>query len=637
MEKPRLQDNFYEAVNYDWLQTAEIPADKPSTGAFHQLHDDLEKLQMEEARGWADGSLPLPEDPRMHQFVELYKMAIDTDQRDQLGYAPLLPFLAYIDELTSWSDLQQKSRDFILNGYDLPFSFSISTDMKDTSRHVLYIGLSGTILPDRTYYEEGKEEEAEALLAVYSQMSLDYLLKTGHTEERAKDIVEAALRFDKSFALLTKSSEESADYVASYNPIPFTDLSEKCDVLDLPALLRGVLPSEPDVAIVTNPRGMDGLKTFVNEESFDDYKAWLYLNTALSFAGLLTDELRILAGTYGRALTGAKEPAPFEKSAYRFAHGYFSAICGLNYAKDHFSKRSRDDIEDMVRRMIAVYRSRMDAHDWLSAETRAKAKVKLDNLGYHVGYPDRVRPYYDEFIVQNYAEGGDLVSNSAHFSRLITEYVLAKLDKPVERDLWGMSADTVNAYYSPQLNCIVFPAAILQPPFYSPDQTRSANYGGIGAVMAHEISHAFDNNGAKFDEFGNLSNWWTEDDLKSFEDKAKAMEELFDGLPCQGGTVNGKLTVSENIADSGGLSCALEAAKADPDCDLRALFENWARVWRNKSRDAYAKMLATVDVHSPAAIRGNEAVRNFAEFHEAFGIKPGDKMYRAPEDFVAIW
>ncbi len=282
-------------------------------------------------------------------------------------------------------------------------------------------------------------------------------------------------------------------------------------------------------------------------------------------------------------------------------------------------------------------KKRLEKNDWLTEKTRQQAIVKLNHLGIHVGYPDQIAPIFAKLVTVPKAEDGTLFENTADFIRTIETENFAKLTQPVDRNKWEMGAATVNAYYSPSKNIIVFPAAILQAPFYSLEQSSSANYGGIGAVIAHEISHAFDNNGAQFDEYGNMHNWWQESDLAHFKTLSEEMIAEFDGLEYAGATVNGKLTVSENIADAGGLSCALEAAKEEPDVDLAAFFVNWATIWRMKATKQYQQLLLNIDVHAPNALRANIQVQNLAAFYETFNVTKADQMYLAPAKRVAIW
>ena len=359
--------------------------------------------------------------------------------------------------------------------------------------------------------------------------------------------------------------------------------------------------------------------------------------TLNALTAYLSEEFRQVGGIYSRALSGAPEARPQEKAAFYLASGRFDQIIGDYYGKKYFGEQAKRDVEQMVQRMVGIYQDRLSSNTWLSEATREKAIIKLNTLGIHVGYPEKIPAIYTHFKVTTAEEGGTLLSNALHFSHLKRKEDFKKWNQPVERDEWEMSADTVNAYYHPFRNIIVFPAAILQAPFYSLKQSSSENFGGIGAVIAHEISHAFDNNGSLFDEYGNLNNWWTEEDQKHFQALADQMIAEFDGLEIAGGKVNGKLTVSENIADAGGLSCALEAAKKDNNVDLEGFFINWATIWRMKARKEYTQLLLSIDVHAPNKLRANVQVKNLADFYQTFDIQPNDAMYLAPEKRVSIW
>jgi putative endopeptidase len=322
------------------------------------------------------------------------------------------------------------------------------------------------------------------------------------------------------------------------------------------------------------------------------------------------------------------------KSAYYLATGMFDQVVGDYYGRNYFGPQAKADVQQMVKKMITVYEQRLTHNTWLSTATREKAIVKLEKLGIQVGYPDAIDPLQLTFKTDTTQS---LLANTLHFIHLSQLDKFSKWNQPVKRDQWEMSANTVNAYYHPFRNIIVFPAAILQAPFYSLDQPASANYGGIGAVIAHEISHAFDNNGSLFDEYGNLHNWWTADDKAHFKGLADNMIAEFNDLPFAKGKVNGKLTVSENIADAGGLSCALEAAKVESEVDLKAFFVNWATIWRTKARLEYQQLLLNIDVHAPAKLRANVQPQNLADFYTTFDIQAGDGMYLAPEQRVEIW
>ena len=337
------------------------------------------------------------------------------------------------------------------------------------------------------------------------------------------------------------------------------------------------------------------------------------------------------------ALMSTKEAQSKIKFAFYQAYNPFSQVVGLYYGETYFGPVAKEDVKTMVHEMIGVYQERISGNTWLNEKTKEKAIKKLSTLSVHVGYPDELPPYIDSFEIKSYEEGSDLIQEKLARKRIVNLYNFSQYNKEPNKNIWGMPASMVNAYYNPTNNQIVFPAAILQEPYYSLKQSPSENYGGIGAVMAHEISHAFDNNGAKFDENGSLNNWWTEEDLAAFNKKAKDMIALFDGVETGYGKCNGELTVSENIADSGGLRCALEASKKSGNHNFDDFFKNWARVWRMKSSVEYDKLLLTVDVHGPSILRANMQLSNLPEFHEFYGITDKDKMHLQEDKMVSIW
>ena len=630
-----LKNDFYEFVNGDWMKTAVIPEDKPATGGFQDLVDGIDKLLMTEFDDMLAKKNNIPQG-KMKDAIAYYELANDYAMRDKLGAEPIQEFLAKIAALKGYDDLNKQLTDWVLDGFALPFALDVDQDMKNTQQNVLFAYPADTILPDKTYYEKD-HPQGEALLKVFADMTIRVLEKMGHSTTEAKKITQDALAFDRLIVPNVRSSEENADYSKNYNPRSFTEFCAYAPVLDLKDLVETLVNATPETIIVTEPDYFDALNELLTEENFPLLKNWLYIQTALSYTNLLSEDLRQLGGTYARQLSGAPSAMPQKKAAFYLANGRFSQVVGQFYGTKYFGEKAKEDVKHMVQTMIGIYQDRLEKNDWLSKETRTKAITKLNKLGVQVGYPDKIPAFYEKFTTTSKAEGGTLVANSRKFSRIVREDNFSRYGKTADRNEWEMSAATVNAYYHPFKNIIVFPAAILQAPFYSLEQSTSANYGGIGAVIAHEISHAFDNNGAKFDEYGNMNNWWTEADLAHFEKLAAKMIAEFDGIKFAGGKVNGTLTVSENIADAGGVSCALAAAKKEADVSLDDFFTNWAKIWRTKAREQYQQLLLAVDVHAPAKIRANIQLQNVPEFFETYAITKGDGMYKAPEERVHIW
>lgn len=634
-EVTRAQDNLYLSVNGEWAKTAEIPADRSTTGGFADLAVGVEERLLADFAKFRQ-DLTQVKIPELQEAVKLNQLALDFKKRDEDGTRPADAMLNKLDKLQNWSDVNQHLADLIKDGTALPFSLGVEPDMKNTSVYLLYVDVPGLILPDKTYYA-ADNESGQQLLAVWSEMAITVLQKFGYDETQATQLVDQAKAFDAAIVPFVKNSEELADYTKQYNPYEFADFLKLTPEIDFATAIPEILASTPEKVVLTQPKYFENLSKLVTPATFDQYKSWLIVNEILSTTGFLSEELRQLGGTYGRAISGQREAANQEKHAYRLANGYFSDVVGQYYGATYFGDTARQDVTVMIKTMINVYKKRLANNAWLSQATKDKAIVKLNNIVIKVGYPDQVRAIYSQLKIKTAAEGGDLLNNILNLAKIFRLDNFAKIKQPVDRTRWAMPGNLVNACYDPSFNDITFPAAILQAPFYSLEQTNSQNYGGIGAVIAHEISHAFDNNGAKFDEQGNMVNWWTDADYAAFEERTQAMIQEFDGISYAGSQVNGKLVISENVADGGGLSCALEAAKEDDDVDLKAFFNNWAKVWRIKATNEYRQLLLSIDVHAPGPLRANVQAQNMDDFYQAFDVTEQDGMWLAPEDRVNIW
>lgn len=627
-----IKDDLYEAVNGEWLKTAKIPDDKPATGGFNDLVDEIDKQLMDDFDAYAAGK-EKSDDSRFNEMIKLYRLAKKFDWRKKVGPQPLKRMLASVENLNSYEDYQSQWKNWILAGMPSPISFDIDADMKNATVYALFASSPSLILPDKSYYEAEKKAQHDQLLQLWSSMVEALMDKLGYSKEEAKKMINDAIKFDALLAPNVKSAEEAADYSKMYNPQTVAELASATDQLDIAAIIKQLIGEEPEKVIVTEPEYFKALNKIL-QDNFELFKNWALIRVIRENASYLDDEMREINGRYGRALSGSKKPVSQRKFAFYLARDMFSQVAGDYYGKKYFGPQAKADVHHMVEQMIKVYKGRLTNNQWLSKDTRDKAILKLDKLGIQVGYPDKIPALYDQFKVD---EEESLIANLNQLTVTANKELFSRWNKPVDRMRWEMSAATVNAYYHPFKNIIVFPAAILQAPFYSLKQSSSQNYGGIGAVIAHEISHAFDNNGSLFDEFGNLNNWWTDEDSAHFKQLAQKMIEEFEGIPFAGQKVNGKLTVSENIADAGGLSCALEAAKTEADFNAQEFFINWATIWRMKATEQYMQLLLSIDVHAPQKLRANIQAENLDDFYTAFDIKPGDEMYRAPEDRVHIW
>ena len=529
--------------------------------------------------------------------------------------------------------LNRRLKTFILNRYPLPFKFDVEVDMKDTNKHCLMMFGPSTILPDTTMYNP-ENPNKQMLLDMWKNIALQVLSFTDLSEEDRTLYVNDALEFDAVIATLVKSSEEWSEYTKMYNPFRISRVNGFIKPLNLRSTFKKLFGYIPEEIIVADPRFLKGFRTLFNQETFSKYIHWAYINYIFENGQFLSEDLRNLTGAFSRAMSGIAKPAEPVKNAYQLASGVFSQPVGQYYAKKYFGEVARKDVTEMVQEIIEAYKERIAQNDILCPETKEKAILKLSTMKLKMGYPDKIDDIYDKFFVN---PRDSLFKNLLGIFKVRLLDGIDKLNKPVDKTRWLMPGHMVNACYDPTNNDITFPAAILQAPFYSVKQSRSANLGGIGAVIGHEISHAFDNNGAKCDENGNLNNWWTKEDFKKFNKKIKAMVAQFDGIELPFGKVNGNLIVSENIADNGGMAVTLHVMKKTPNANYVEYFTNWARIWCQKATEQYSALLLTVDVHGPVILRANIPPRNFPEWYEAFDVKPTDEMYIAPSKRIVIW
>lgn len=624
----RLQDDFYTGVNEAWLATAVIPADRPVTGGFVEIAEAVEDEERARLAEWASGEAEAPSE--LTEFVKFYGLTSNWEARNTAGILPLIPLLARYQNLASWQDWVAAVPELIRSGLPSGLPLEVAPDMKNALVNELWLHAPGLILPDVTYYQ-ADHAQAPRLLAVWTEM-VDELLTVAEFSQRDRErILGHAKAFDAVLACFVLSSEARSEYWRLYNPTPLADLAVP---FDLAGVLRDLFGDKLTQVIVSEERFWQNAGEIFAEANWPLFKDWLLVRVLTRYTGYLSNDLRILGGKFGRALSGSAEAPDTDKAAFRLAHAAFAPGIGQWYGVTYFGETAKADVAHMVREMIRIYDERLAKNDWLSAPTIAKARLKLKKISVQVGYPDAVP---ERYLARKVDANAGLLSNVLAFNAAEVQHELAQWHQAVDRSEWHMPADMVNAYYSPDANQIVFPAAILQAPFYSLTQSKSANFGGIGAVIAHEISHAFDTNGARFDENGNLNAWWTDADFAAFETRTKAVVAQFDGQEIAGARVNGELTKSENVADLAGVAAALNAAKLDDDYDVQTFFTQFATIWRKKATAEYAKLLAAVDVHGPAELRTNVTVTNFDEFFAAFDVTENDDMWRAENQRVQIW
>ena len=629
--KVRIQDDLFTFVNQEKIDSLVIPDDMPVAGGFAELRDNVEKILMDDFK--ALEKCEDIKDPNLKKAIDLYSVAKNVKKRNAQGIKPIVKDLKFIAASNDFALFNRKLKNFVINGYPLPFNFWVDTDLKDSNKHALFLSGPSTILPDTTMYNPANPNK-DMLLNMWKAFAMQALSFSELSPEEQALYIEDTIAFDAIIATLVKSSQEWSEYTKMYNPYKVNKVNRLLAPVKIKRVFNQLFGYIPEVVIVADPSFLDGFKTLFIEENFSKFIHWSYVNFLLQRGQFLSEQLRDICGAFGRALSGIAKPTDPIKNAYRLASNCFDQPVGIYYGVKYFGEEAKKDVVEMVKEIIETYKLRVKNSDILCDATKEKAILKLSTMKIKMGYPDKADPIYDQFVVN---KKDSLYKNISNIYKVRFFDKLSKLNQPVDKTKWLMPGHMVNACYDPTSNDITFPAAILQAPFYSIKQTRSENLGGIGAVIGHEISHAFDNNGAKMDENGNINNWWTKEDFKKFEKKTKLMIEQFEGIELPWGKVNSALIVSENIADNGGMAVTLNIMKNMKDANYEEYFLNWARVWCQKAKPEYQALLLTVDVHGPVILRTNMPPRNFEEWYETFGVKKGDQMYIEPKKRLIIW
>jgi endothelin-converting enzyme/putative endopeptidase len=635
----RPQDDLFGHVNGTWYAETEIPSDRASWGPFVMLADAAEKHVREIIEDCAAGRV---EGEDAKKIGDLFASFMDEARVNELGSTPLEPTLAEVDALTDLAGIAAFLGTFERQGGGGLFGSYVDTDSRNSDRYLVHITQGGLGLPDESYYRDEKFAEIREKYVDYLERLLEL---AGRPEPRA--IAETVMALETRLAKGHWERAETRDVLKTYNLTTYDELRAMLPSFDLETYIRNLGGTEQTLAevIVREPSYLTHLEEVLGETSIDQWRAYLSVRVVRSAAAYLSDEfVEANFDFYGRTLSGTPELRARWKRGVSLVEGGLGEAVGREYVARHFPPRSKEMMDELVANLLEAYRQSIAALDWMGEETKQRAFEKLDAFRPKIGYPVKWRDYSS---IQVSAD--DLLGNIAAIAEFETDRQLKKIGAPVDRDEWFMLPQTVNAYYNPGVNEICFPAGILQRPFFDPDADPAENYGGIGAVIGHEIGHGFDDQGAQYDGHGNLNDWWTADDKAAFELKSKALIDQYDGFEPRdlpGEHVNGALTVGENIGDLGGLTIAIKAYRislggsAVPERDgltgIQRLFFNWAYAWRTKRRKELDLQYLTVDPHSPPEFRAN-IVRNLDEFHDEFGTRPGDGLWLDPEDRVRIW
>ncbi len=635
----RPQDDFYNYVNGSWMKTAKIPADKTSWGTYYMLDEQTEQQCLSILQDLLKKEYPNGSEGQKIQT--LYKQYIDWDTRNAQGIKPIEEQLSKIEAIKTLSDLQKYLEEATLIGNNPICNWNAYADMKDSNMNVAYLG-QFSLGMGIDYYQKESPSNSEAL-AKYQEFVANVFkaIKEKNPQEKAQKQV----AFEKSIAKLMLTNEENRDPNLSYNPQTMEELSKLVKNINLPEFFKNVGMNENKV-IIGEMRLYKDYDKFINTNNLPLLKDYLKYMLTLSNLSSLNQELDTLSFEfYNKYLRGQQEQRSMDKRAFAMIDNTLGEAFGKLYVEKFFPAKAKEEMLTLISYLRKSFAQHIKNLSWMSEETKEKALVKLEKLNVKVGYPDKWRDYSKMIIDPN----ASLFDNFQHISQWYYQKNLAEVGKPVDKTEWGMTPQTVNAYYSPLYNEIVFPAAILQAPMFSFDADPAVNFGAIGGIIGHEMTHGFDDSGAEFDADGNLQNWWTPADKKNFEKATEALAKQYDQYePVKGIFVNGTFTNGENIADLGGANIAFDAlqmylkdhgqiGKISGLTQEERFFIAWATVWRSLTTDKNLTNQIKTDPHSPDYLRAFAPLTNVDAWYKTFNVKEGDKLYRNPQDRVKIW
>jgi putative endopeptidase len=638
--KPGNDFNLYASGT--WIKNNPVPAKETRWGSFNVLRDfninAVKNILLE-----AQNDKTAKAGSVKRRIGDFYAAGMDSLGIEKLGASPILPELAKVASVTSLEDVISEAASMRTQGLGSPlFSFYVGQDRKEATKLIAQLGQGGTTLPDRDYYLKADARSLK-IQEAYKKYITQLFVLSGSSEELAKKNAETIFAIEKSLANSQMSRVEMRDPYKTYNKFSVADFTKTTPNIDWTALLPKMKVNGQDTILVGAPKFFTDLNALLVATPVADWKTYLQWNVLKTSSPYLSSAFVDANFAFTQVLTGQKVQTPRWQRMSQLTDGTLGELLGQLYVEKHFKPEAKARMEEMVANLIKAYEIRIKNLDWMSAETKLKALDKLHAFTPKIAYPDKFKNYDGLTVTKT-----NFLQNLRSAAVWGYNDMVSQLGKPVDKSRWGMSTPTVNAYYNPVLNEIVFPAGILQFPFFDMNADDAVNYGGIGAVIGHEISHGFDDSGSQYDKDGNLKNWWTSEDLAKFKEKSKALQAQFDAYTVLDTIhVNGKLTMGENIGDLGGLNAAYEAYKMTSEWKAgkvidgftpdQRFFLAWAQVWRTTILPETAAQLILTDSHSPGEYRTIGAPVNMDAWYKAFNIQPGDKLYKKPEDRIKIW
>ncbi len=638
------KEDFYNYVNGSWMKNTKIPDDRTSWGGFGVLRKSTDKDVLD-ILAKAKESGKYSADTDQAKALAIFDTKLDTVARNEAGLKPLQPAL---DDIASIKNLEDLQTVMAKNpSVSTPFAgIGVQADLNNSAMNAVYLGGNGLGLPDRDYYLD-QDDKSKEIREEYKKHIVRMLKMLGDSESDATAASNKILELETKLAEPRLDKVERRDVRNYNNPRTIAEADAMLSSIDLNKMISDLgITKKFDTIIVAQLRYTKALDVFLKNTPIEDLKTLVRWDTFNSATGRLTTDVETANWEfYSKYLRGQKEQRPSDERALATVNGTVGEALGQLYVDAKFPPEAKEKAEKMIANVIGAYKTRIQKLDWMSDSTKTRAIEKLDKFTVKIGYPNK----WEDYSKMEVSAGKTYFENMAAVGKWARDKNYADIGEPVDKTKWGMSPQTVNAYFNPLNNEIVFPAAILQPPFYNYTADEAVNYGGIGAVIGHEISHAFDDSGARFDADGNVKNWWTENDLKAFTERGNALAEQYSAIEVLDSVhINGKFTLGENIGDLGGVLGAYDGLqkffaengrpeKIDGFTAEQRFFMSWATVWRTLVRDDALRTQIKTDPHSPGATRAIQPLLNIDAFYTAFDIKEGDKMYLAPEKRVQIW
>ena len=627
------QTDFHSYINADWLRETKLGQGQSQIDNLGQLTEKTQEAVQEMIDQLDIDYSKLKEGSDEKKLIDFYRLAADFESRNRLGLEPVKPYLDEIQKATNMAELNQVLISLYGKNIRNVINLSVTQDIMDSNKNSLYLDPHKLSFPKENY--EGTDDFSLKNQKAFKAYLEKVFTMAGASSKEAANKAEKVFELEKELAAAQLPQEKAKDIQAAYNPQSWDEVKALAPNLPITELAANLGVQEAPFVVVTDPEALKKASDVYQEKNLEALKALLQYRVIAHYSDYLSEDLIEAKAQYEGVANGAVDVPKTDVLAQSAVEENFSDMVGKVYVKNHFSEESKADIQAMVQEIKQTYAERIKAVQWMSEETKMQALKKLDTMVVKIGYPDKWRDY-SNYTIQPKEEGGSIVSAVEMIKTQELQEEMAQLKQPFDKSQFGMPAHMVNAYYSPGSNEIVFPAGILQAPFYDPNASPEENLGGIGAVIGHEISHAFDKSGSQFDEKGNLVNWWKPEDLEKFNKKVQQAADIYSKLEVAPGYyVNGEISTGEIMADLGGLTVAIDLAQKK-GYDTKKVFESYGKVWREVTTQEFA--IANIsDEHPPAKYRVNNIVNQIDQFYKDFDVKEGDPMYVKPEERLRVW